>query len=147
MHMCGQPVTDEMIQDWADEAESGFELETLRRRGRPTVGDGPGAIVPARMDAELLATLNARAKQERATPVGGHPRSRAQLDTRHVKVHASAFKHGISPGASTHAVAYHLYSAPLDDATPAREFRLVITAGHARPGALVETDTVATMPE
>ncbi|MBG6185591.1 hypothetical protein IWX65_003572 [Arthrobacter sp. CAN_A214] len=60
----GQPVTDEMIQGWANEAESGYEVETLRKRGRPTVGDGPGAIVPVRMDAVLLAALNARAEQE-----------------------------------------------------------------------------------
>ncbi|MFZ2174805.1 MAG: CopG family transcriptional regulator, partial [Rhodococcus sp. (in: high G+C Gram-positive bacteria)] len=38
----GQPVTDEMIQEWADEAEAGYEVEKLRKRGRPTVGAGPG---------------------------------------------------------------------------------------------------------
>lgn len=60
----GQPVTDEAVQEWADEAESSYEVETLRKRGRPTVGDGPGAIVPVRMDEALLAALNARAEQE-----------------------------------------------------------------------------------
>jgi uncharacterized protein (DUF4415 family) len=60
----GEPVTDEMIQEWAAEAESGYEVETLRKRGRPTVGDGPGAIVPVRMDAALLEALTARAEQE-----------------------------------------------------------------------------------
>lgn len=60
----GVPVTDEMIQKWADEAEAGYDVEKLRKRGRPTVGDGPGAVVPVRMDAALLEALNARAEQE-----------------------------------------------------------------------------------
>lgn len=61
----GVPVTDEMVQDWAGEAEAGYDVEKLRKRGRPTVGDGPGMVVPVRMDATLLAALNTRAKQER----------------------------------------------------------------------------------
>jgi len=60
----GAPVTDEMIQKWADEAEAGYDIEKLRKRGRPTVGTGPGAVVPVRMDAALLEALNARAEQE-----------------------------------------------------------------------------------
>ncbi|MFR9751710.1 ribbon-helix-helix domain-containing protein [Nocardia sp. 004] len=58
------PVTDEMVQGWADEAEAGYDVEALRKRGRPTIGDGPGAVVPVRMDAALLQALNARAEQE-----------------------------------------------------------------------------------
>lgn len=63
----GVPVTDEMIQDWADEAEAGYDVAKLRKRGRPTVGDGPGAVVPVRMDAALLEALNARAEQNRVS--------------------------------------------------------------------------------
>lgn len=59
-----EPVTEEMIQGWADEAEGGYDVETLRKRGRPTIGDGPGAVVPVRMDAALLQALNDRAEQE-----------------------------------------------------------------------------------
>lgn len=59
----GVPVTDEMIQDSADEAEAGYDVEKLRKRGRPTVGEGPGVVVPVRMDAALLEALNARAEQ------------------------------------------------------------------------------------
>jgi len=36
----GAPVTEEQIQAWADEAERGYDVETLRRRGRKPVGDG-----------------------------------------------------------------------------------------------------------
>ncbi|ELB89659.1 hypothetical protein Rwratislav_28328 [Rhodococcus wratislaviensis IFP 2016] len=60
----GVPVTDGMIQEWADEAEAGYDVEKLRKRGRPTVGGGPGAVVPVRMDEALLKALNARAEQE-----------------------------------------------------------------------------------
>ncbi len=58
------PVTDGMIQGWVDEAEAGCDVEKLRKRGRPTVGEGPGAVVPVRMDAVLLEALNARAEQD-----------------------------------------------------------------------------------
>lgn len=60
----GTPVTDEMIQAWSDEAEAGYDVEKLRKRGRPTVGDGPGTVVPVRMDAALLEALNACAEQK-----------------------------------------------------------------------------------
>ncbi|MFD4295014.1 ribbon-helix-helix domain-containing protein [Rhodococcus sp. NPDC058505] len=60
----GAPVTDAMIQQWADEAETGYEVDKLRKRGRPTLGDGPGEVVPVRMDAALLQALNDRAEQE-----------------------------------------------------------------------------------
>ena len=63
----GQPVTDEQIQAWADEAEAGYDLAKLPkpRRGRPPVGDGPGVVVPVRLDAATLAALTARAEAER----------------------------------------------------------------------------------
>lgn len=60
----GIPVDDELVQEWADEAEAGYDVQRLRKRGRPTVGDGPGIVVPVRMDATLLEALNARAEQE-----------------------------------------------------------------------------------
>jgi hypothetical protein len=37
----GQPVTDDLIQAWADEAERDYDVETLRKCGRPTLGNGP----------------------------------------------------------------------------------------------------------
>ena len=38
------PVSDEQIQAWADEAERGYDLTKLapRRPGRPLVRSGPG---------------------------------------------------------------------------------------------------------
>ncbi|SMG60367.1 Ribbon-helix-helix protein, copG family [Rhodococcus rhodochrous J3] len=58
------PVTDEMIEQWADEAEAGYDVAALRKRGRPTLGEGPATVVPVRMDKALLKALNTRAEQE-----------------------------------------------------------------------------------
>lgn len=62
----GRPVSDEQIQTWADEAEAGYDLAKLpkSRRGRPPVGDGPGMVVPVRLDAATIAALTARAEAE-----------------------------------------------------------------------------------
>ena len=60
----GVPVTGEMIQEWADEAERGYDVETLRKRGRKPLGDGPARVVPVRLDNSLLAALDARAEEE-----------------------------------------------------------------------------------
>lgn len=67
--MHGKPVSDEQIQAWADEAEAGYDLSKLPapRRGRPTVGDGPGEVVPVRLDAATIAALTARAEAEGIT--------------------------------------------------------------------------------
>lgn len=60
----GQPVTDEMISQLADEAERGYDIAQLRKRGRKPVGDGPGRVVPVRLDDSLLATVDARAEHD-----------------------------------------------------------------------------------
>ncbi|WP_425842768.1 ribbon-helix-helix protein, CopG family [Agrococcus sp. TSP3-2-1] len=62
----GQPVSDEQIQAWADDAEQGHDPSKLPspRRGRPPVGDGPGVVVPVRLDATTIAALTARAEAE-----------------------------------------------------------------------------------
>ncbi|MFX1758723.1 ribbon-helix-helix domain-containing protein [Rhodococcus sp. As11] len=60
----GIPVTEEMIEGWADEAEAGYDVAALRKRGRPTIGEGPATVVPVRMDEALLQALNARAEEE-----------------------------------------------------------------------------------
>lgn len=62
----GKPVSDEQIQAWADEAEAGYDLSKLPkpRRGRPPVGEGPGVVVPVRLDAATIAALTARAESE-----------------------------------------------------------------------------------
>jgi predicted transcriptional regulator len=60
----GQTVTERDIQDWANEAERGYDVEQLRRRGRKPIGDGPASVVPVRIDSGLLAELNERAERD-----------------------------------------------------------------------------------
>ena len=63
----GVPVTDELIDKLAAEAERGFDPVELRGRGRPPLGDGPSEIVPVRLDPELRRALEERAAGERTT--------------------------------------------------------------------------------
>lgn len=60
----GVPVTEKQIKDWADEAEKGYDVDRLRKRGRKPIGDGPGQVVPVRMDETLLAALNDKAEHD-----------------------------------------------------------------------------------
>lgn len=57
-------MTDDQIQEWADEAERGYDVERLRKRGRRPLGDGPGHVVPVRIDDTLLAALALRAEHD-----------------------------------------------------------------------------------
>ena len=60
----GKPVTEQDIKAWADEAERGYDVDRLRKRGRKPLGDGPGQIVPVRIDETLLSALAERAARE-----------------------------------------------------------------------------------
>ncbi|MFC2546510.1 ribbon-helix-helix domain-containing protein [Actinomyces oris] len=60
----GVPVTDEMIQEWADEAERGYDIEVLKKRGRRPIGDGAARVVPVRMDDSLVAAVDQRAEKD-----------------------------------------------------------------------------------
>lgn len=60
----GKPVTEHDLQGWADEAERGYDVEQLRKRGRKPIGDGPGQVVPVRIDETLLAALVDRAEHD-----------------------------------------------------------------------------------
>ena len=60
----GVPVTDEMIQEWADETERGYIVEVLKKRGRRPIGDGAARVVPVRMDESLAAAVDQRAEKD-----------------------------------------------------------------------------------
>ena len=60
----GVPVTDEMVQEWADEAERGYDVEVLKKRGRRPIGDGAARVVPVRMDDSLVAAVDQRAEKD-----------------------------------------------------------------------------------
>ena len=60
----GEPISEQDITAWADEAEQGYDVAALRKRGRKPAGDGPGRVVPVRLDETLLAALGDRAERD-----------------------------------------------------------------------------------
>lgn len=65
----GLAINQADVERMADEAERGFSNTQLRHigRGRPTLGDGPAKAVQARLDPELHAALERRAKADHKT--------------------------------------------------------------------------------
>jgi uncharacterized protein (DUF4415 family) len=65
----GVPVTEAQIAAWAAEAEAGYDVEVLKRRGRGRPGRGaePAQVVALRLTADELAALDARAAREHKT--------------------------------------------------------------------------------
>lgn len=64
----GTPVTDEVVEELADEAERGYDVDELLRRrrgGRPPLGSAPAAVESVRLDPELRRDLLLRAAEER----------------------------------------------------------------------------------
>ena len=61
-----EQVTDAQIQEWADEAEAGYDVEKLKRRGRgrPGRGANPMQVIAVRLTTEEIATLDAFAARE-----------------------------------------------------------------------------------
>jgi predicted transcriptional regulator len=64
MKINGAEVPEDQIDEWVAEAEAGYDVEMLRKGGRKPVGDGPGRVVPVRLDATLLAQLDGRAEHD-----------------------------------------------------------------------------------
>lgn len=62
----GVPVTEEQIAAWVAEAESSYDVDALKRRGRGRPGRGaePAQVVALRLTTEELAALDARAARE-----------------------------------------------------------------------------------
>lgn len=65
----GVPVTEEQIERWALEAEKGYDIDALKKRGRRRPGRGaqPTQVVPVRLTIAELASIDARAKKEHKT--------------------------------------------------------------------------------
>lgn len=59
-------ITQDMIEAWADEAEAGYNVEQLlkRGRGRPGRGAEPTQVVAVRLTVEELKALDAAAARE-----------------------------------------------------------------------------------
>jgi len=65
----GTPITDQMVEEMADEAERGYDVaEILRRRsGRPTMGSSASSVESVRLDPELKRDLLIRAAQDQVS--------------------------------------------------------------------------------
>lgn len=62
----GVPVTEEQIAEWAAEAEAGYDVDALKKRGRGRPGRGaePSQVVALRLTVDELATIDAQAAHE-----------------------------------------------------------------------------------
>jgi hypothetical protein len=64
----GTPITDERIDQLADEADAGYDVDQLiarrGKRGRPRLGTAPSTVESVRLDPELKDQLVRRAEAE-----------------------------------------------------------------------------------
>lgn len=62
-------VPEEMIAAWAAEAEAGYDVEGLKKRGRGRPGRGaePMQVVAVRLTAEEVSALDAAAAREQVS--------------------------------------------------------------------------------
>jgi len=64
----GTPITDEFIDQLADEAEAGYDVDQViarrNKRGRPRLGAAPSTVESVRLDPELKDQLVRRATDE-----------------------------------------------------------------------------------
>src|SRR5947209_15051449 len=65
----GVELTDELVEQLADEAERGYDISRLtRRRGRPPLGSAAAVLFQVRLDPALRGALAQRADEEQTTP-------------------------------------------------------------------------------
>lgn len=64
----GTPITDELVEELADEAERGYDVEQLiarrGKRGRPRLGSEPSTVESVRLDPGLKERLVRRAEDD-----------------------------------------------------------------------------------
>lgn len=62
----GTPISDEMVEAMADEAERGYDVDKLLRRrgGRPPMGSAASSVESVRLDPELKRDLLLRAAED-----------------------------------------------------------------------------------
>ena len=62
--MQGREVSEEQVDAWVAEAEAGYDVEQLRKRGRPARGEQAAQVIPVRFTDEELDSLMRRADRE-----------------------------------------------------------------------------------
>ncbi len=64
----GKPISDETLDRLSDQAETGYDVDALRRAsGRRPMGSAAARVVPVRLDPELEEALRRRAESEYST--------------------------------------------------------------------------------
>lgn len=65
----GKEITEELVEELADKADAGYDVEeTLRRRGgRRPIGSGPSRVESVRLEPELREALVERASRDHET--------------------------------------------------------------------------------
>ena len=80
----GTPITDEMVEALADEAEAGYDVEEILRRrgGRPTMGSSAASVESVRLDPDLKRDLILARRRGAHQCFRGHPASGAPIPPR-----------------------------------------------------------------
>jgi predicted HicB family RNase H-like nuclease len=64
----GKPIDDDVINQLADQAEAGYDVDEIitrrNKRGRPKLGSAPSTVESVRLDPELKERLAQRAQDE-----------------------------------------------------------------------------------
>lgn len=64
----GTPITDDLIEQFADDADAGYDVDEIvarrGKRGRPRLGAEPSTVESVRLDPELKERLRRRADVE-----------------------------------------------------------------------------------
>lgn len=64
----GTPITDDLIEELAEEAQAGYDSDEIisrrGKRGRPRLGTEPSTVESVRLDPDLKARLLRRAEDE-----------------------------------------------------------------------------------
>ncbi|MGH9164909.1 MAG: CopG family transcriptional regulator [Acidimicrobiales bacterium] len=64
----GRPIDDDLIEELAEEAEKGYDLDEVDarrgKRGRPRLGSAPSTVESVRLDPDLKERLARRAEAE-----------------------------------------------------------------------------------
>lgn len=58
----GQPISEEQIDAWVSEAEIGYDVDTLRRRGRTPRDEQAAKVVSIRLSPSEISSLDRYAK-------------------------------------------------------------------------------------
>lgn len=76
-----EEISEAQIQAWADEAEAGYDVEALKRRGRGRPGRGaePMQVVAVRLSAEEVAALDAVVERDQVSRSEAIRRALAQF--------------------------------------------------------------------